>query len=157
MPDKPDRIPDIEPALDPLVAGEPQSFDDAVDFDRPNLETSPPPGPDEPVLVEARISWRAPNPMQSAPAHEDEWVVEFEPLARPGIDPLMGWVSSCDVLQQVHMTFPSREAAEAYCRRQGVPFTVTPRPRSRRAPKRRSYTDNFLPFPDGRPKPIYPH
>lgn len=103
----------------------------------------------------AVIQRRSPSPVQSGPAHVGEWLLEFEPTSAPGIDPLMGWTSSQDVLHQVRLTFDSREAAEAYCVRQGVAFTVREPTRRRRRPK--SYADNFVPFEDGGPRPIYQH
>lgn len=105
--------------------------------------------------AEARLYRRDASPVQSGPAHAGEWILEFEPVLSPGIEPLMGWTSSQDVLQQIRLTFDSLEAAEHYCRREGVAWTVLPPPKSRR--KRKSYADNYLPFEDGTPRPIYPH
>ncbi len=104
--------------------------------------------------MEVRIVHLGAAPVQSGPARDHGWVVEFEPEAPPGHDPLMGWTSSTDPRQQVRLTFPSLAAAEAYCRREGLDWVVhLPH---RRGGRRRSYADNFLPL-DGRPKPIYPH
>ncbi len=113
------------------------------------------PLPEQQRHAQARILRRDPSPMQAGPAHVGEWLLEFEPATAPDIDPLMGWTSSQDMLSQVRLTFDSREAAEAYCRRQHIAYTVSePTPRRRR-PK--SYADNFVPFEDGGPRPIYPH
>lgn len=113
------------------------------------------PAPEAPRYAEARIYRRSASPVQNGPAHIGEWILEFEPAAAPGIEPLMGWISSQDVLQQVRLTFDSREAAETYCRNAGLACTIpTPAPRKRRP---RSYSDNFVPFEDGTPRPIYPH
>ncbi|MGE5547223.1 MAG: ETC complex I subunit [Solirubrobacterales bacterium] len=109
----------------------------------------------EPQGAEVRIYRRGANPMQSGPAHAGEWVLEFEPITPPEVDPLMGWVSSDDVLQQVRLTFNSLDEALAYCSREKlVPVVQTPAPR-RKKPK--SYADNFVPFADGGPRPIYQH
>lgn len=113
------------------------------------------PAPEQQRHAQVRIYRRNPSPMQSGPAHAGEWIAEFEPGCAPDIDPLMGWIGSADVLQQVRLTFDSREAAEAYCQREEIPYTVqAPRERKRRP---RSYADNFIPFEDGGPRPIYPH
>jgi hypothetical protein len=104
--------------------------------------------------AEARISHRTAAPTQAGRAHDREWVVEFEPTQAPETDSLMGWVGSADVLQQVHMSFPDLVQAEAYCRSQNMPFTVSV-PQTRR-PARRSYADNFLSV-DGGPPDVYPH
>lgn len=114
----------------------------------------PSPEPDEMAFAEARIYRRSASPVQSGSAHESEWVLEFEPTAKPGVDSVMGWTSSCDVLQQVRLSFPSQQAAESYCKRESIPYTVTV-PHERK-PRRRTYTDNFVEF-EGGPKPIYPH
>ena len=68
--------------------------------------------------------------MQSGSARSRHWILEFAPNSPRKLDPLMGWTSSSDTLAQVRMTFDSREAAERYARKNGIPFTVS-------APKRR--------------------
>lgn len=113
------------------------------------------PEPEELRASPVRVYCRSPSPMQSGPAHVGEWIVEFEPHLKPGIDPLMGWTSSADPQTQVRLTFDSREAALAYCRRQDLPCEVERPPVRRR--RLRSYADNFVPFDDGGPKPIYQH
>lgn len=113
------------------------------------------PGPEELRLSPVRVYSRSASPMQSGPAHAGEWIVEFEPHLKPGIDPLMGWISSADPQTQVRLTFETLEAALAYCRRERLPFEVVPPPVRRRRP--RSYADNFQPFEDGGQKPIYQH
>lgn len=121
----------------------------------PSVHRGGSPDPGELVLVRARIYRRTPNPMQSGRAHSGEWIVEFEPHLKPGIDPLMGWTSSADPLQQVRLSFAAMEAAVAFCRRQRLPFDLE-QPAPRRV-RRRSYAENFEPFEDGGPKPIFPH
>jgi hypothetical protein len=106
-----------------------------------------------PPWAEARISRRTPAPVQSGPALKEEWLLEFEPVEKPETEPLMGWISSCDMLQQVRLGFPSLVAALVYCRREGIPYTVT-QPHKR--PKRRSYSQNFESF-EGGPSQVYPH
>lgn len=89
----------------------------------------------------ARIYRPAPSVMQSGRATAKSWVLEFEPMFAPTIDPLMGWTGSRDALQQVRLTFPTKEQAIAFAERQGWAYTVSePRPPKIR-PK--SYADNF--------------
>lgn len=103
-------------------------------------------------MSEARIYSRTACPIQNGPSHIGEWILEFEPESAPEIEALMGWVASGDVRQQVRLTFPNRESAEAYCRHEKLAYTVqAPAPHRRR---RRSYAENFIPFEDGTPKPI---
>ena len=64
------------------------------------------------------------SPLQSGLARS-AWVIEFEPQQATGIDPLMGWTTSRDPLQQIRLTFPSREQAIAFSRRQGWRYTVS--------------------------------
>ena len=64
-------------------------------------------------------------------------MLEFEPRAPEFIEPLMGWTGGTDPLRQGQLRFPSREAAIAYARREGLPYTVyepqVPRPSQCRA------------------------
>lgn len=62
--------------------------------------------------------------MTSGRANTCNWVLEFEPRSRESIEPLMGWTGGTDPLRQVRLSFPTREAAIAYARREGLPFTV---------------------------------
>lgn len=106
------------------------------------------------AFARARISRRSPVPIQGGKALESAWLVEFEPTEKPDIDPLMGWISSCDAQQQVRMGFPDLASAIAYCEKEGIPYDVAlPKPHRR---PRRSYADNFTGL-EGGPKPIYPH
>jgi len=170
MPDKPiiTPMPDHEPLIDPENARFYHSGAEMPSFDQiPDGQTMEPvdealsvhrgssPEPEELRLVHARVYRRSPNPMQAGRAHTSAWIVEFEPHLKPGIDPLMGWTSSADPLQQVRMSFSTLEEAEGYCRRQKLAYDVERPPVHK--PKPKSYTTNFIPFEDGTPKPIYPH
>lgn len=121
----------------------------------PSVHRGGSPDPGELSVARARIYRPGRNPMQSGKAHCGAWVVEFEPHLKPGIDPLMGWTSSADPLSQVRVSFPGLDEAVAFCRRQHLAFDVE-RPPARK-PEPRTYTENFLPFEDGSPRPIYPH
>ena len=82
-------------------------------------------------------------PMQAGPARQEAWVAEFEPVTAPEIDPLMGWTSSTDMMQQVRIPFATLAAAEVWCRGRGLDYTIHA---PRRGPRqRRTYGDNFRP------------
>ena len=89
----------------------------------------------------ARIYKPARNAMQSGKARTGEWLLEFEPEQPRRIEPLMGYTSSGDMKQQLHLHFPTAEAAIDYCERNAIAYSVQkPRePRRRKA----SYSDNF--------------
>jgi len=78
------------------------------------------PGTRYPVrdLPLALIYRPAKHPQQSAPRPR-YWLLEFEPSMAPQLEPLMGWVSSDDVLRSVKLRFPDRESAIAFAEHQG--------------------------------------
>ncbi len=90
----------------------------------------------------ARIYRPARNAMQSGTAKTGIWLLEFVPSADArSIEPLMGWTSSADTLQQLRLTFETREEAIAYATRNGIPYKVEePKDQVRRS---MAYADNF--------------
>ena len=90
-----------------------------------------------------RLYKPAKTAMQSGRARTKEWVLEFEPGARPIADPLMGWISSSNTQTQVRLFFESEEEAKAFAERHGLSFTVE-QPRERKL-RIKSYADNFRP------------
>ena len=89
----------------------------------------------------ARIYKPAKTAMQSGHAKTKDWVLDFEPEAPRTVEPLMGWTSSGDMRQQVHLRFASKEEAIAYCERHGIAYQVSETtPSARRG---MSYSDNF--------------
>lgn len=91
----------------------------------------------------ARIYRPARNAMQSGTAKTHHWVLDFDPAAPRGIDPLMGWTSSADTQSQVRLCFATREEAEAYAREKGLAYIVT-EPNTRKPNIRpRGYGENF--------------
>ena len=89
----------------------------------------------------ARIFERPKSSMQSGRANTDTWRLEFEPSEPKRPDPLTGWAGSGDTRDQISLTFPSREAAVAYCEKQGWDHSVIPAPE--RKLKLQAYADNF--------------
>ena len=93
------------------------------------------------VLVIARIYKPSKTAMQSGLGNTKAWVLDFEPEQPRQVEPLMGWTSSGDMEQQVHLRFASKEDAIAYCERHQIAYQVfetTPQTRLTIA-----YSDNF--------------
>ena len=72
----------------------------------------------------ARIYKPARTAMQSGTAKSKEWVLDYEPEQPRTVEPLMGWTSSADMKQEVHLVFDTAEEAVAYCERHGIPYQV---------------------------------
>jgi hypothetical protein len=89
----------------------------------------------------ARIYRPAKNAMQAGTANTDEWLLEFETDAPRKIEPLMGYTTSADTRTQVRLYFPSAEAAENYCRKNGITYRVQKPHEPRR--QRATYAENF--------------
>jgi hypothetical protein len=89
----------------------------------------------------ARIYKPARTAMQSGQANAKEWTLDYEPERAPTIEPLMGWTSTTDMKQEVHLYFDTKEEAIAFCERHGIPHQVfETKPPVR---QRMSYADNF--------------
>ena len=89
----------------------------------------------------ARIYQPARTAMQSGQANTKEWMLDYEPQQAPTVEPLMGWTSTTDMKQEVHLYFDTKEEAIAYCERNGIPHQVfETKPPER---QRMSYADNF--------------
>jgi hypothetical protein len=89
----------------------------------------------------ARIFKPARSAMQSGKAKSKAWVLEFEPREQQTAEPLMGWTSSGDTMQQVRLLFETKDEAVAYAEREGIPYEVAPETPTRTG--RKSYSDNF--------------
>ena len=76
----------------------------------------------------ARIYQRPKNAMQSGRARTEQWLLEFAPAEAKQPDPLTGWAGSGDTREQVRLSFPSAEAAIAYCEAQGFDYELIPAP-----------------------------
>ena len=78
---------------------------------------------------------------QSGLGRTRSWVLEYEPATARGPEPLMGWISSGDTLNQLRLRFPTREEAVAYADRNGIPYSLQDAAVRQIRPK--SYTDRF--------------
>lgn len=91
--------------------------------------------------MKARIYKPSRNAMQSGRGSCDKWVLEYEPKTPRKPEPLMGWTSSEDTLNQVRLKFESKEAAIAFAESRDMEFTLA-EPHARKVTPR-SYLDNF--------------
>jgi hypothetical protein len=92
-------------------------------------------------MATARIFKRPKNTTQSGKFRTELWQLEYEPGEQKKADPLTGWAGSGDTSDQVRLTFPSQEAAIAFCEREGIDFHVVPTPTQKL--QLQSYADNF--------------
>jgi hypothetical protein len=92
-------------------------------------------------MAVARIYRPAKTAMQSGQALTREWLLEFEQVSQRRPDPLMGWTSAQDTLNQIKLRFDTLDEAKAYAEKRGLDYTII-EPHERR-PKPKSYADNF--------------
>jgi len=89
----------------------------------------------------ARISELERKTTQSGKANTGRWLLEFERSQPQLPDPLTGWNGSGDTNPQVRLTFPTKDAAIAYCDRHGFDYHIVPAAPVRM--KIQAYADNF--------------
>ena len=92
-------------------------------------------------MKKARIYIPAKTAMQSGRGKLKKWVLEFD-TRDTSINPLMGWESSTDTLEEVVLRFSSKEKAIEYAESNDISYKVI-------EPKKKefvlkSYADNFL-------------
>jgi hypothetical protein len=91
--------------------------------------------------IHCRIFQPPKSSMQSGRGKTHYWQLEYELATPRRPEPLMGWTSSGDTLNQVKIKFPTKEEAVAFAERQGLDYSVElPKPHRVRP---RSYADNF--------------
>jgi len=78
--------------------------------------------------------------MQSGTKKFNKWILEYI-TEKPGVNPLMGWESSTDTLDELALQFPSKDMAIQYAKKNNIDFEVI-EPKSRKIIKK-SYADNF--------------
>ncbi|HLY47212.1 MAG TPA: ETC complex I subunit [Stellaceae bacterium] len=89
----------------------------------------------------ARIYRPAKTAMQSGRGQTHKWLLEYEPASRRDPDPLMGWSSAHDTLNEVRLRFDTLEEAVAFAQKRRLDYTLI-EPHAR-TPKTKSYADNF--------------
>ena len=77
----------------------------------------------------------------SGRAKVGKWTIEFDQTRAPKADPLTGWNGSGDTTNQVRLGFVDLESAKAYCKKNGLDYTVVPAPPVKL--KLQAYADNF--------------
>src|SRR5215472_3822954 len=92
-------------------------------------------------MAAARIYRPAKTAMQSGRAQTRKWVLEYEPATPRRPDPLMGWASTEDTLNEVQLRFGTLDEAIAFAAKHGLDYTVIAPNASTEQPK--SYADNF--------------
>ena len=79
--------------------------------------------------------------MQSGLGKIDKWIIEFE-TKNPGINPLMGWETSTDTLEEVILKFSTKEQAIEYAESNNISYRIIEPKKKEYVIK--SYADNFL-------------
>ena len=79
--------------------------------------------------------------MQSGLGKINKWILEFE-TKDPTINPLMGWESSSDTLNELRLEFSTKELAINYAKKMKIDYEII-EPKKRKIVKK-SYADNFL-------------
>ena len=92
-------------------------------------------------MKKAKIYIPSKTAMQSGRGKIKKWVLEFG-TKDPSINPLMGWETSTDTLEEVILKFSTKSQAIDYAKRNNISYKVI-------EPKKKtfvikSYADNFL-------------
>ena len=74
-------------------------------------------------MKKAKIYIPAKTAMQSGRGKLKNWVLEFI-TKDPSINPLMGWETSTDTLEEVILKFPSKEKAIEYAKKNNISYNV---------------------------------
>ena len=91
-------------------------------------------------MKKAKIYMPTKNVMQSGLGNSDKWIIEFY-TKDSGIEPLMGWESSTDTLNELKLEFSTKELAIEYANKNKIKFEIIV-PKERKIIKK-SYADNF--------------
>jgi len=92
-------------------------------------------------MKKAKIYIPSKTAMQSGRGKLKRWVLEFE-TKDPSINPLMGWETSTDTLEEVILKFSTKEQAIEYAENNNISYTVIDPKKKEFVIK--SYADNFL-------------
>jgi len=92
-------------------------------------------------MKKAKIYIPSKTAMQSGRGKLKKWVLEFV-TKDTSINPLMGWESSTDTLDEVILKFSSKEKAVEYAKANDISYTVIEPEKKEFVIK--SYTNNFL-------------
>jgi|SRR5579872_2395305 len=92
-------------------------------------------------MARVRIFKPSKTAMQSGRAGTLDWVLEYAPATRRDPDPLMGWSSAKDTLNQVRLSFETLPEAVAFAKKNQLDYVVI-EPQERSV-KPKAYADNF--------------
>ena len=92
-------------------------------------------------MASARIYRPTKTAMQSGRAQARKWILEYEPATPRRPDPLMGWASAADTLNEVQLRFNTCDEAVTFAEKLGLDYAVVAPHDSAERPK--SYADNF--------------
>lgn len=92
-------------------------------------------------MPQARIYQPAKTAMQSGRALTRKWVLEYPPATPRVPEPLMGWASAEDTLNEVRLRFDTLDEARAFAEKMGLDYTIIAPNHAVEKPK--SYADNF--------------
>ena len=74
-------------------------------------------------MKKAKIYKPAKTAMQSGRGKLKKWVLEFD-TKDPSINPLMGWETSTDTLEEVILKFSTKEKAIDYAEKNNISYSV---------------------------------
>ena len=78
--------------------------------------------------------------MQSGRGKLKKWLLEFE-IKDPSTNPLMGWETSTDTLEEVILKFPTKQKAVEYAEANNISYTIIEPKKKKFVIK--SYEENF--------------
>ncbi len=92
-------------------------------------------------MPHARIYRPSKPATQSGRAPTKRWLLTYEVATPRRPDPLMGWTSAGDTLNEVRLRFATLEEAVAFAKKNGMDYSVIEPQDFKFRPK--SYSDNF--------------
>ena len=92
-------------------------------------------------MKKAKIYIPTKTAMQSGRGKLKKWILKFE-TKDPSINPLMGWETSSDTLEEVILKFSSKKKAIDYAEKNNISYTIIEPKKKQFVIK--SYADNFL-------------
>lgn len=92
-------------------------------------------------MPHARIYRPSKSAMQSGRAATKEWLLAYEVATPRRPDPLMGWASAADTLNEVKLRFATLDEAIAFAKKNSLDYSVIEPQEFKFRPK--SYAANF--------------
>jgi len=79
--------------------------------------------------------------MQSGLGNHKHWLLEFAHDGSRKLEPIMGWTSSQDMLKEVSIKFPNKDAAIAFANANNLTYEIIEAQQKKFI--KRTYADNF--------------